>query len=246
MVRYLKNSKSLSLSLKNNLSYVLKQIANGAKRTKRRRPWKMICYVFGFTTKVSALQFEWAWQHPHKCRALKNQKLKRGRGYAFQVRVLEKLLSCTPWSTFPLCVHFFESEDFFELNVCNRLKLLGHLDVYFGKNLDDVYKKEDEEEENESPIIEEEEKGVCPLCHKKGSSCWTSCPECNVRAHVTCFSKSMDRSPLVLIPQKGKCFACSKTIYWSRLVANISRRESHDENDILLSVDFKRLSLESS
>ena len=55
--------------------------------------------------------------------------------------VLEKLLSCLLGARFTLCA-FFESEDFFELNVCNRLKLLGHLDVYFGKNLDDVYKKE--------------------------------------------------------------------------------------------------------
>ncbi|XP_016647394.1 PREDICTED: structure-specific endonuclease subunit slx1-like [Prunus mume] len=41
------------------------EIAQGAWRTKRKRSWEMVLCIYGFPTNVSALQFEWAWQHPN-------------------------------------------------------------------------------------------------------------------------------------------------------------------------------------
>ncbi|KAI1317040.1 hypothetical protein EDD11_009106 [Mortierella claussenii] len=43
-------------------------LTQGAKKTTRKRPWKMALLVHGFPTKVAALQFEWAWQYPERSR----------------------------------------------------------------------------------------------------------------------------------------------------------------------------------
>ena len=51
-------------------------IIGGANRTSRvkLRPWKMVILVTGFPSKIAALQFEWAWQNPHRTRHLRNDE----------------------------------------------------------------------------------------------------------------------------------------------------------------------------
>eukprot|EP00638_Chattonella_subsalsa_P015611 CAMPEP_0117853088 /NCGR_PEP_ID=MMETSP0949-20121206/23468_1 /TAXON_ID=44440 /ORGANISM="Chattonella subsalsa, Strain CCMP2191" /LENGTH=233 /DNA_ID=CAMNT_0005701393 /DNA_START=84 /DNA_END=787 /DNA_ORIENTATION=- len=85
------------------------EIVNGAWKTSRKRPWAFAVVIEGFPTKISALQFEWAWQNPNKHRGVKkdlptNIHKKPGCGPKFQI--LGMLLKSTPWSQYTLSLHF--------------------------------------------------------------------------------------------------------------------------------------------
>lgn len=82
-----------------------KELVGGAKATARGTGWKRLCYVAGFPTSTSCLQFEWKWKHL--------SKRKTGTPLERRLLALEELLNSEQstskselFSTFdgPLCL----------------------------------------------------------------------------------------------------------------------------------------------
>ncbi|KAJ7874733.1 hypothetical protein B0H14DRAFT_2717316 [Mycena olivaceomarginata] len=87
------------------------ELTQGARKTQLRRPWVMQMIVYGFPSKLAALQFEWAWQHPHISRHLRDANGKAFLGRAnlvrSNIRTVRLMLSTHPWCTWPLHVKLF-------------------------------------------------------------------------------------------------------------------------------------------
>lgn len=62
------------------------EIAGGAARTKKSRPWRMICYMTGFPDSKTALQFEWLNNHAKK------MGLKRRNGVEGRIQTMSDAL----------------------------------------------------------------------------------------------------------------------------------------------------------
>ncbi|KAJ7497074.1 hypothetical protein FB451DRAFT_1209980 [Mycena latifolia] len=87
------------------------ELTQGAHKTRLRRPWVMQMIVYGFPSKLAALQFEWAWQHAHISRHLRGADgkalLRRANTVNSNIRAVRLMISVHPWSTWPLHVKLF-------------------------------------------------------------------------------------------------------------------------------------------
>ncbi|XP_043707464.1 structure-specific endonuclease subunit slx1-like [Telopea speciosissima] len=87
-------------------------VTSGAWRTKRKRPWEMVLCIYGFPTNVSALQFEWAWQHPKKSLAVRKAaaEFKSLSGIANKIKLVYTMLNLPAWESLNLTVNFFSTK----------------------------------------------------------------------------------------------------------------------------------------
>ncbi|KAJ7690641.1 hypothetical protein B0H17DRAFT_1064274 [Mycena rosella] len=87
------------------------ELTQGAHKTRLRRPWVMQMIVYGFPSKLAALQFEWAWQHAHISRHLRDANgkamLRRANTVSSNIRTVRMMISVHPWSTWPLHIKLF-------------------------------------------------------------------------------------------------------------------------------------------
>ncbi|KAG4974643.1 hypothetical protein AAZX31_11G186900 [Glycine max] len=133
------------------------EIGCGAWRTKKRRPWEMVLCIYGFPTNVSALQFEWAWQHPVESLAVRKAavEFKSLSGIANKIKLAYTMLTLPSWQSMNITVNFFSTKYMKHCAGCPSLPV--HMKTKFG-SLDELpcYNKGiDGLSENEDDTIDE-------------------------------------------------------------------------------------------
>eukprot|EP00002_Diphylleia_rotans_P033028 TRINITY_DN6993_c0_g1_i1.p1 TRINITY_DN6993_c0_g1~~TRINITY_DN6993_c0_g1_i1.p1 ORF type:complete len:506 (-),score=51.97 TRINITY_DN6993_c0_g1_i1:263-1780(-) len=140
-------------------------IKNGAAETSRKRPWKLILFVYGFESKNQALQFEYDWQHPNYTLRTRGQIYDGQTSIATAqscpsrtdkaVEVLFQLLELEPYSSLPLRLWFHCTTSFHAYNhFCHEMRKMIHYDVgqpNWSELLSENSNEDDTEEENHSP-----------------------------------------------------------------------------------------------
>ncbi|KAK0226155.1 hypothetical protein IW262DRAFT_1267626 [Armillaria fumosa] len=168
------------------------ELANGASKTKHRRPWVMQMLVHGFPSKLSALQFEWAWQHPDRSRHLHDQR--RARALAACIRLVHSMIATPPFDSLALRVILFTPDAH---TVWHKLppSLL--------------------------PATPGTICSVCtrPLDGDPLATAICTTPTCSASSHLTCLASHFADGRM--IPRGGNCPECGEHVLWGDIIKAI-------------------------
>ncbi|KAL0218736.1 hypothetical protein P9112_004389 [Eukaryota sp. TZLM1-RC] len=214
------------------------EIAGGARKTSYKRPWKFVLYVSGFADKISALQFEYAWQHPTHSRLLRKyaQNIKKqGRRHLirYKLAVLQKMLSeCSPWNTMPLNISLCDpSYETLLPSFPSRIVIKSV--ILKGKRY-----------APERPTLGflPQASHNCVICLDPCGALATGCGfhDCGMSVHITCLASwflKKENTPKLIPTTVAHCPHCTRHQHWSDVVARwretqeIVAEDSDSEDD---------------
>ena len=83
--------------------------SGGVERLVSGRPWEVLCFVYGFTNHIMALQFEAAWQRGFAAACMRHvPRFTPSPGPAGKVELLRALLHTPAWCDLRLSVHLVD------------------------------------------------------------------------------------------------------------------------------------------
>lgn len=212
-------------------------VAGGAWRTSNKGPWDMVLVVHGFPNDISALRFEWAWQHPAISRRLNTIPKKKSNEKKFdhELRLLGCMLRMGPWDRLPLIIQWLLPQ--YQKSFPVDLQPPLHMPICLGpvKSTKPPAKKkgknpEKQSEEKEENTAEIDEELLCNLCFQPATiSQRLVClyPRCGAVSHTLCLGEQFVSGTEELLPVRGQCPTCEGEELWGDLLKKKKGCYSH-------------------
>nr|CAD7446554.1 unnamed protein product [Timema bartmani] len=211
--------------------------SGGAWKTSNKGPWEMVLIIHGFPNDISALRFEWAWQHPDKSRRLRHIPKKKlsEKSFDYRLRILSEMLQVGPWYRLALTIRWIKQEyaQAFHINGCPPI----HMPIIFGpvsKKRGSVQESSSSSYDNDSDSDSDckqvstrkdlDTKNVntlqtCCICNSTiplANAIFCTSHVCCFLAHIVCMAKlCMDKCEI--IPVEIECPFCQTRVLWGDL-----------------------------